>query len=307
MFRTIVVGCDGSEHTADALALAQQLRHRDGRLLLTTVHDHFGALPDRRGGYHYAEYVAQQAERDLDAAAARLPADVPFERHVVADDSVAKAIDGLALREQADLIVLGPTHRGTAARLTGRATIQRLLHGAPCAVAVAVPGQRERLGERPRLGVAHDGSPESDLAAQTAYEIAAETFGSVLLLRVIEPIVYTAGYAPVPNDLDAEDELRTHAGSRLAEVAKRAPDGITVERRLLHGATVRKILDVAVESCDLLVVGSRRYGPLRRVLVGSVSTHLLTDGQVPVLVTPRVASESVAEPSDEAGTVQAVS
>ena len=37
MFRTIVVGCDDSDRTADALALAQQLRHPQGRLLLAVV------------------------------------------------------------------------------------------------------------------------------------------------------------------------------------------------------------------------------------------------------------------------------
>ncbi len=37
----------------------------------------------------------------------------------------------------------------------------------------------------------------------------------------------------------------------------------------------------------ILVVGSRGYGPLRRVLLGSVSTQLVKSAPCPVLVVPR--------------------
>ncbi len=40
-------------------------------------------------------------------------------------------------------------------------------------------------------------------------------------------------------------------------------------------------------STDLLVVGSRGYGPVLRVLLGSVSTRLIHIAPCPVLVIPR--------------------
>ena len=40
---------------------------------------------------------------------------------------------------------------------------------------------------------------------------------------------------------------------------------------------------------DLLVLGSRGYGPLRRVFLGSVSSKVLHGSQCPVLITPRSA------------------
>ena len=40
---------------------------------------------------------------------------------------------------------------------------------------------------------------------------------------------------------------------------------------------------------DLLVVGSRGYGPLRRVLLGSVSSELMHSAPCPVMVVPRTA------------------
>ena len=43
----------------------------------------------------------------------------------------------------------------------------------------------------------------------------------------------------------------------------------------------------ADRAVDLLVCGSRGYGPVRRVLLGTVSAALLRQASVPVLVTPR--------------------
>ena len=38
---------------------------------------------------------------------------------------------------------------------------------------------------------------------------------------------------------------------------------------------------------DLLVVGSRSYGPLRRMMLGSTSLHLAREARCPLLVLPR--------------------
>jgi nucleotide-binding universal stress UspA family protein len=42
---------------------------------------------------------------------------------------------------------------------------------------------------------------------------------------------------------------------------------------------------------DLLVVGSRGYGPLRAVLLGSVSTPVVRSAQSPLVVLPRGADD----------------
>ena len=42
---------------------------------------------------------------------------------------------------------------------------------------------------------------------------------------------------------------------------------------------------------DLLVIGSRGYGPVRRVLLGSVSAYLAKHSSCPIVVTPRPAVE----------------
>ena len=65
------------------------------------------------------------------------------------------------------------------------------------------------------------------------------------------------------------------------------PEGIEVEASLLTGDPADGLAEVATSPGTLLVVGSRGYGPLRRVLLGSVSTQLVRSAACPLVVTPR--------------------
>jgi hypothetical protein len=69
------------------------------------------------------------------------------------------------------------------------------------------------------------------------------------------------------------------------------------------------IADACDGVIDLLVTGSRAYGPLQRALLGSVSEELIARARHPVLVVPRArspvgaeiyGSESVAAPDGTA-------
>ena len=70
------------------------------------------------------------------------------------------------------------------------------------------------------------------------------------------------------------------------------PDGIEVEATLITGDPVEALVNVAEAPGTLLVVGSRGYGPLRRVLLGSVSTQLVRSAPCPLIVTPRGTHEA---------------
>ena len=59
--------------------------------------------------------------------------------------------------------------------------------------------------------------------------------------------------------------------------------------RLLRGSPGQQLADEASVAVDLMVVGSRGYGPLQRVLLGSVSTSLMHSAPCPVMVVPRTA------------------
>jgi nucleotide-binding universal stress UspA family protein len=284
VYGTIVVGCDGSEEQADALALAQQLRNPDGgRLVLVNVFPLLGALSGPGLATDYAEWLADRARETLAHAAAQVDRAVPAEQRTLASPSAAAGLNDLAEMTDADLIVLGRSDRSFVADIAGRKTIQRLLHGAPCAVAVAAPGQAARFGAAPRLAIAYDASPEADYALTTAYGIAGATSASVLICEVLEPIVAAAGFVGVIDDAEAEQG----AQAELAAAAGRAPEGVEVEARLLKGSPPFKLLLGAMNDADLIVAGSRGYGPLHRALAGSTSSVLLKDADASVLVTPR--------------------
>ncbi len=59
-----------------------------------------------------------------------------------------------------------------------------------------------------------------------------------------------------------------------------------VETALIEGEPAEVLLRQTDEA-RLLVVGSRGYGPLRRVLLGSVSSAVVAHAACPVIVVPR--------------------
>ena len=63
-------------------------------------------------------------------------------------------------------------------------------------------------------------------------------------------------------------------------------DDRDVSGRVLEGDAAAE-LAAASADVDLLVVGSRGFGPVRRVLLGSVSRELVRSASCPVVVLPR--------------------
>jgi nucleotide-binding universal stress UspA family protein len=286
-FRSIVVGCDGSDQQAGAIALAETLRSGDGHLILANVFPILRgfALPALAVGY--ADELRKGAEAGLEAAAGLVSDGVEVELLAIGSTSAAAGLNDIAEAAEADLIVLGSSHRNLLGELTGRKTVQRLLHGAPCAVATAPAGFERRDDRVQRIVAAYDGSPESRYALRAAYGIADRVGASVLVCGVVEPIGNTKGFAGIveaDRDASREEDGRVTLGCAAA----RAPDGVEVSPRLLWGDPATELLDLARAEADLLVAGSRGYGELHRVLAGGVSGALLGRGVVATLVTPRV-------------------
>jgi nucleotide-binding universal stress UspA family protein len=70
-------------------------------------------------------------------------------------------------------------------------------------------------------------------------------------------------------------------------VVARAPDGLEVTGRLLTGPVVDALSDLSHDDCDVRVCGSRGHGPVRRVLLGGVSSRVVRHSKVPVIIIPR--------------------
>ena len=72
----------------------------------------------------------------------------------------------------------------------------------------------------------------------------------------------------------------------LAETASTLAADVPTEPVVAVGAPEQVLADES-KTADLVVVGSRGYGPHRAVLLGSVSGRLVRESASPVLVVPR--------------------
>jgi nucleotide-binding universal stress UspA family protein len=282
MSSTFIVGYDGSAASRAALHFAEQLAPaEDAKVLAAHV---YVEVP-----HAYGKGVATESERmlrdDAHADAERTleeVADRDVGRCAVASRSSARGLHAVAEQEGASLLAVGTTHRGPLGRLVPGGVPDRLLHGAPCRVAV-VPGDR-RDGPIETIAVGYDASPESVAAVHTAARLAGRLRARLVLLAVHEPLLipYEGGAVPPPAaDLDAELLSRLEGDIR---VAARELDA---EWRVERGAAWRTLVDSCSSGVDLLVIGSRGYGPVRTVLLGSVARHVVDHAPCAVLVVPR--------------------
>jgi nucleotide-binding universal stress UspA family protein len=77
------------------------------------------------------------------------------------------------------------------------------------------------------------------------------------------------------------DAARAALDEALASLPFEAAD------ELLEGDVVDELAALDDHECDLLVCGSRGYGPVRRVLLGGVARKLTRRAACPVMVVPR--------------------
>jgi nucleotide-binding universal stress UspA family protein len=237
--------------------------------------------------------LREEAEEMLRAAAATHSAPA-METRVVTSSSPARGLHELAEKERTDLIVVGSSHRGKLGRLLMGAVPERLLNGAPCAVAVAPLGFRERSD--PGLGdvaVGLDGSPESRHALAFARSLAAGLGAKLHVLAVLEPEIvfgYTGAAAAYDRGELAEAQ-KDFLEKEVARAVDGSPAGLEAKGEVLSGSAAEALASRAEQGIDLLVMGSRGYGPVRKVLLGSVSARLARDAPCSLLVVPRADGE----------------
>ena len=189
----------------------------------------------------------------------------------VADPSPARALLNAAAAADAALIVVGSSHAGYHGRLHPGSTAWRLLQGAPCPVALAPQGHRLRPHLRSgRTAAAFDGSPGARAALDAAALIARATDTPLRVIRVFARDLPTPPSQRLPPGFvritaDAEQAAREELECAVAELA-----GADAEAAFLIGDPADELARES-EVCDLMVIGSRGYGPAPAVLLGDVS------------------------------------
>ena len=78
----------------------------------------------------------------------------------------------------------------------------------------------------------------------------------------------------------------------ISEVIRSAAPDVVMLQEAINPAVVESLAALGPDDVDMLVCGSRGYGPVRRVLLGGVSSPLIRRAQLPVTVVPRATTGS---------------
>lgn len=277
----VLVGIDGGSQQQAALALAAQLA-RGGELVVVNVYP--WAPSAARLGTAYAKSVEDDAAAILASAAEQLPG-VTVETRAIADLHTGRALHDAAIDTDADVIVIGACHRGAVGRAVLGGTGESVVHGSPRPVVVA---PRDFVAGVVRtVGVAYDGRPESEAALTWAQHFAEQTGATLRLLGAVTlaPLFTYPGFA-VPPDQAILEEMRADTRRQMVDAIERLPESVQAEAVVLDGAAVPSLLEAA-KTVNVMVAGSRGYGPVGTVLMGSVSRALTHAAPCPVVVVPR--------------------
>lgn len=203
----------------------------------------------------------------------------------------------LARSEEVDLIVLGSTHRGAVGKVVPGATAERLLKNPPCAIAVAPAGFGRPadggLGWRPLsgdaedagmrvIGVGFDGSAAARKALDVAVDMAIPNGAALRVYAVAAKVEPGALASQAPGVPARAEALREQLHDAVAEL----PPEVRALPEFIWGLPATELIAAAGIGVDLMVLGARGGGPVRRALNGSVSSALLAESSCPVLIAP---------------------
>ncbi len=282
----VLIGYEPGHHGGDALELGRLFSESLGaRPVVVSTMPWPNQLDDAET---QDERVAEALADDLDAAATKLEG-LGVQTRAMVSASPALTLDDLAEADpEIGLIALGSSHRGAVGRTLLGSVGESLMHGAPCAVAVAPAGYgKDEEHELRSIAVAFDGSAEARAALATAVELASRTGAQLAVIAVADYPTY--GYSTAWTVVTAGPADTSYRGEQehwLDIAREQIPEGIGRDEILLVGNAATELATVS-GAFDLLVTGSRAYGPLRRTLLGSTTRKLIRDAACPVLVLPR--------------------
>jgi nucleotide-binding universal stress UspA family protein len=276
----LVVGYLATPGGSDAVALGVRLARTLGaELELRLVLAPDDVTTPRVTSDKFHDVLAEQGSEWLDEAMRLVPDDVTARGGVLVEDSVAGALSEEALRLEAEAIVVGGSGGGLIGSLSLGSLVDDLLHFAPVPVAVAPRGTRDSDVKRVRTVTCAVGDrPGAARLLDIAVRASKATGAPLRLVSLVA--------------LDQHGEqgvaaAREHAYATLESVKAALPEGFEVTAVVADGATVEEAVEgLDWEDGDLLMLGSSRLAPPRRLFIGSTAARILRVLQIPIVVTP---------------------
>jgi nucleotide-binding universal stress UspA family protein len=284
MQQKVLIGYDDTPEGEDALGLGRRICEvLDARPLVATIISH---PRDGADAADFDEAVQTYCEPLFAKARERLNG-LDVQEQPMISDSAAAGIYELTDWLNPTVIVIGSTRHGTSGRVQVGTVGGSLLSGVHSTVAVAPRGYADDNAGLGRIGVAIDGASESRRGLMAAALLADRLNVGLRVLSVMGQPHYVLGGLLSPLGPEEYREYKVKEWERVYEdAAGRVPDGLPTEPVLLHGDPAEALVD-ATSDLDLLVLGSRGYGPVKGTLLGSVSARVMAAASCPVLVVPR--------------------
>jgi nucleotide-binding universal stress UspA family protein len=281
----IIVGVDGS--AASNLAVrwaARESAFRSSPLRLV----HVAAAPSVTYALTPVPVVPEDWQDDL---AKRVLADaVALVYHVSDESGMPMHLAGtqtyhsavtptlIDLTRGAEMIVVGSRGMGAFRRGVLGSVSTALVQHAHCPVAVIHDGPVPADDDPVVLGV--DGSPASEAATAIAFQEAAQRGVDLVAVHAWSDSKLLAVPGVDWSAMAADEEAVL--AEQLAGMVEKYPD-VTVRRVVVNDQPTRHLVEQS-ENAQLLVVGSRGRGGFAGMLLGSVSTALAHDVQIPLIV-----------------------
>lgn len=295
MFKRVVVGHAGDQAGRDAITLGTKLAAADGSITIVyPYHPLLARIP--------AQTIETRIREETQELISESGVTNPIDCHWTSSPWPIHGLHQMASYENADLIVFGTAREALADHLHA-SLIERMVHGAPCAVAVAPAGYAEHNSKDiRRIGVGYADSEEGRMALRLGRDLTESLTAELELIAGsglgANFTTYALSWALLP---ELEDELYADAMAKLEQLASELAASVSVSAYVRRGEPC-EILTARSEYLDLLVLGSRAYGPLRHALLGSVSAPVVRGSHCPVLVVPRDTNEQPQDTLTDTGT-----
>jgi nucleotide-binding universal stress UspA family protein len=210
--------------------------------------------------------------------------------------SAASALHEAAEELGAGLLVVGSTERAGIGRVLPGSTAQRLMHGAPCPIAV-VPRAWQRGDGLRTIGVGYVDTAEGHHALGSAVALARRSGAKLRVLSAAKERDLTETFGggdalTYPTRYEELASVILVSAEQAVEAATRGVGDVEVEPDVSVGDPA-DFLIAASAQLDLLICGSRGYGPAKAVLLGGVSRRIVSEAHCPVIVLARGADSGL--------------
>jgi nucleotide-binding universal stress UspA family protein len=291
--KKILLATDGSEDAELATTTAVDLA-KVSASELHVIHVGPGLplyeLPDYPA--HFEEVVGAQkreSQRVLDEQVRRaegLGATV-VAVHLEMDERPYRAIVELGEKLGVGLVVMGSRGLGGLRRTLMGSVSSSVVRHAHCPVLVV---RGEPISFPIKMLLATDGSKDAELAATAAIDLARNTGSELHVVTVFPGSAYVHPYYET-HFPEAAERLRREARNERQEILDkrveriREAGGSVAQTHIRAGEPAAEIAALAEElDANLIAMGSRGLGGIRRALMGSVSDSVVRHAHCPVLI-----------------------